>query len=47
MSSIHRNSTEESFIIWLSNSPESFHPLDMERFYVFAHNVNLRRAKGY
>ena len=44
MSSIHRNPTEESFIIWLSNYPESFHPLDMERFYVFVHNVNSYHA---
>ena len=41
---IHRNPTEESFIAWISQHPESLHPLDMKRFYVFAHNVNSYRS---
>jgi hypothetical protein len=28
-----------SFNIWMSNYPESFHPLDMQRFYRFVHTV--------
>jgi hypothetical protein len=47
MGTIHRNPTEESFIIWLSNFPESFHPLDMQRFYTFAKNVNTYGAKRW
>ncbi len=47
MSSVHRNPTEESFIIWLSHFPESFHPLDMQRFYNFAHNVNSYCSKRW
>lgn len=47
MGVIHKNPTEESFIIWLSNHPESFHYLDMQRFYTFAKNVNSRNAKRW
>lgn len=47
MGIIHKNPTEESFIIWLSNHPESFHSLDMQRFYTFAKNVNSHHAKRW
>lgn len=32
----HKTPTEESFILWMSNNPESFHELDEKRFYQFA-----------
>jgi hypothetical protein len=41
---VHRNPTEESFIAWITQCPESFHPLDMKRFYVFANNVNSYKS---
>lgn len=47
MSSVHKNPTEESFIAWVTNNPESFHPLDMKRFYTFAHNVFSYRSKRW
>lgn len=47
MGIVHRNPTEESFIVWMSNYPESFHFLDMKRFYTFAKNVNSYHAKRW
>ena len=47
MGTIHRNPTEESFIIWLSNYPESFHPMDMQRFYTFVKNVLSYHSKKW
>jgi hypothetical protein len=47
MGTIHRNPTEESFIIWLSNYPESFHPLDMQRFYTFVKNAISYHSKRW
>jgi len=47
MGTIHRNPTEESFIIWLSNYPESFHFLDMQRFYTFAKNAISYHSKRW
>lgn len=29
----------QSFDIWINNYPESFHPLDMQRFYTFVKAV--------
>ena len=34
-----KNPTEYAFLIWLDNFPESFHPLDMDRFYCFVRSV--------
>ena len=47
MGIVHKNPTEESFIIWLSNHPESFHPLDMQRFYTFVKNVISYHSKRW
>ena len=47
MGTIHKNPTEESFIIWLSNHPESFHQLDMQRFYTFVRNVMSYHSKRW
>jgi hypothetical protein len=41
---IYKNTCEYMFLIWISQYPESFHPLDMERFYIFAKNVARYRA---
>ncbi|EKE22220.1 MAG: hypothetical protein ACD_7C00020G0028 [uncultured bacterium] len=30
---------EQAFTVWINNYPESFHPLDMDRFYVFVKTV--------
>ena len=43
----HRNPTEESFYIWINGFPESFHPCDMERFYVFIKCVKYYHAKRW
>lgn len=44
----NRKLTELAFEIWIRNYPESFHPLDMKRFYVFVKTVCYysRKAKG-
>ena len=47
MLAVHRNPTEESFIRWIENHPESFHALDMKRFYTFAKNVNVYHSKRW
>lgn len=47
MGILHKNPTEESFIIWLSGYPESFHPLDMKRFYTFVKNVISYHSKRW
>lgn len=47
MGIVHKNPTEESFIIWLSNYPESFHPLDMQRFYTFVKNAISYHSKRW
>lgn len=47
MGTVHKNPTEESFIVWVTNYPESFHPMDMQRFYNFAHNVFSYRSKQW
>ena len=41
---IHKNPTEESFIHWMSNYPESFHPLDIMRFNEFVDCVIMYNA---
>lgn len=36
MTLIHnQHPIDQSFKLWISQSPESFHPLDLERFYIF------------
>ena len=35
----HKNPTEESFIIWMDNFPESFHWCDMKRFIQFSKTI--------
>lgn len=36
MAIVHnKNPIEKSFQHWIDNYPESFHPLDMKRFYIF------------
>ena len=47
MGVIHKNPTEESFIIWLSNHPQSIHPLDMQRFYTFVKNAISYHSKRW
>ena len=43
----HKNPVEESFIIWVSLNPDSFHHLDMNRFYIFVHSVIRYKAKSW
>lgn len=49
MSLIHNeHPVDQSFNLWISQYPESFHPLDLERFYGFVKCVcrYSRRPKG-
>jgi len=43
----YKNQSEYAFLIWMNNYPESFHPLDMRRFYVFAKSVARYRSKRW
>lgn len=45
----NKHPIEQSFRVWINNYPESFHPLDMERYYAFVKCVcrYSRREKGY
>lgn len=43
----HKNPTEESFIIWMDNFPESFHACDMKRFVQFVKTVIEHDAKKW
>ena len=43
----HRNPVEESFILWMNECPESFHPLDMKCFYIFVKSVYVYHAKRW
>ena len=43
----HKNPVEESFIMWITMNPDSFHHLDMKRFYVFVHSVIRYNAKSW
>ena len=43
----HKNPVEESFIVWITMNPDSFHHLDMQRFYVFVHSVIRYNAKSW
>lgn len=44
----NKNPIEQTFRLWIGNYPESFHPCDMERFYVFVKTVcrYSRKPKG-
>ena len=43
----HKNPVEESFIAWIVMNPDSFHHLDMQRFYTFVHSVIKYNAKSW
>ena len=43
----HKNPVEESFIVWITLNPDSFHHLDMCRFYVFVRSVIRYNAKSW
>ncbi len=43
----HKNPVEESFIAWVVMNPDSFHHLDMLRFYTFVHSVIRYNAKSW
>lgn len=43
----HKNPVEESFIAWVVMNPDSFHHLDMQRFYTFVHSVIRYNAKSW
>lgn len=50
MAVVHnKHPIEQSFYQWINNYPESFHPIDMERFYIFVKCVCRygRKMKGY
>lgn len=42
-----KNQTEYAFIVWMNSFPESFHPLDMERFYMFVKTIARYRSKKW
>lgn len=42
-----KNQTEYAFVVWMDNHPESFHPLDMQRFYTFVQTVARYRSKKW
>ena len=43
----HKTPTEECFLSWITNHPESFHELDERRFYQFTHCVFSYNAKSW
>ena len=43
----YKNPTDQALIIWLSNWPNSGHPLDEERFMVFAKSTARYRNKKW
>ena len=43
----HKTPTEECFLSWMTNYPESFHELDERRFYRFAHCIFSYNAKKW
>ena len=43
----HKTPTEECFLEWMTNHPESFHELDERRFYQFANCVFSYNAKSH
>ncbi len=42
-----KNQTEYAFLVWMDSYPESFHPLDMQRFYSFVKTVVRFRSKKW
>lgn len=42
----HKNPVEESFIAWVTMNPDSFHHLDMHRFYAFVQGLIYRKPKS-
>lgn len=43
----HKTPTEECFLTWMNNHPESFHGLDERLFYQFAQCIFSYRAKKW
>lgn len=43
----YKNQCEYAFLHWMDQFPESFHFLDMERFYSFAKSVAIYRGKRW
>jgi len=43
----YKNQSEYAFVIWISNFPDSGHPLDEQRFQVFAKTVAKYRNKRW
>ena len=43
----YKNQTEYAFLCWIGSYPESFHPLDMQRFYTFAKCVARYRSQKW
>lgn len=43
----HKTPTEESFVVWMGNYPETFHALGERLFYQFAHCVFSYGAKKW
>lgn len=43
----HKTPTEECFLSWLNNYPESFHPKDEQIFYEFAHCIFSYNVKNW
>lgn len=44
---LHKNPLEESFLTWLNFYPESMHPCDMDRFYIFVKRVIMYNSKKW
>ena len=44
----YKNQREYSFLVWVSNFPESMHPNDMDRFYIFVHTlIRYKRSEKW
>ncbi len=43
----HKNPVEESFVLWITMNPDSFHHLDKQRFYIFVQSVIRYNAKSW
>ncbi|MFH1713532.1 MAG: hypothetical protein ABH896_05130 [Candidatus Jacksonbacteria bacterium] len=43
----YKNPTECSFYFWINQCPDSFHPLDMKRFYTFIKTVCRYNSKKW
>jgi len=43
----YKNQSDYAFLIWIRQHPESFHWLDMKRFYAFVKSVARYRSKKW